>query len=321
MPAHPGGTGGRHAQIGRFSEPAKFLPVVFVVANIFIIYSIYMWYHAVPLARDLFSSGKGWLEIMIVNILTAMLWICYFRCVLTHPGAVPNIQSTDGLELQETKASGDPRHCKWCATYKPDRSHHCRVCQQCILRMDHHCPWIYNCVGFKNHKYFLLLQLYSMAACWFVAGTMLGSVRESLDGTAPFVRMFLLLFGETLAVSIGVLVTVFFAFHVWLSLRATTTIEFCEKALKKNRFGPSRYDRGAWGNVVAVLGDYPLLWLLPVSPPSGDGLRFTGEETRLTRDVEVGRKIRGKQRETGSGDHSESSNERSWSSGPGSRLR
>jgi len=326
MPAMPGRVFARF-QDGRFGEPAKFLPVVTVVANILIIYWIFMWYHAVPLARDPFpgNARRGWVEIAVFNIVTTMVWICYLRCILVHPGAVPSVQCTDSLELQETKASGDRRHCKWCTTYKPDRCHHCRVCRQCILKMDHHCPWIMNCVGFKNHKYFLLLLFYSTIACWFVAGTMLGSFRDSLGTDTPFREMFLLLFAETLAVSLGTLVTVFFAFHIWLSSQAMTTIEFCEKSWKKKGSGPgsSKYDRGLWGNAVAVLGDYPLLWLLPVSPPAGDGLEWIREDTRLTKDVEAGHKIRKKQMDHGngqwSGDNSESSNERSG--GAGNRMR
>merc|ERR1719346_342889 len=60
-------------------------------------------------------------------------------------------------------------------------------------------------------------------------------------------------------------------------LKAMTTIEFCEKYMKNSTYNASSYDRGPFGNMQAVLGDSPLLWLLPLSPPSGKGLHFLGE--------------------------------------------
>merc|ERR1711879_1135054 len=171
---------------------------------------------------------------------------------------------------KEQKKNGERRHCKWCAKYKPDRCHHCRVCRTCILKMDHHCPWIYNCVGFNNHKYFFLLLFYCTIDCQIIMWTMKDSLHVALNNpSTPFMSMFLLLFGETLTAFLGLLVTVFFAFHVWLMFKAMTTIEFCEKSMKRMHYDGSIYDRGNYGNIKAVLGDNPFLWFLPLNPPSG----------------------------------------------------
>merc|ERR1719210_2916517 len=56
-----------------------------------------------------------------------------------------------------------------------------------------------------------------------------------------------------------------------------TTIEFCEKSMKQGGYNTSVYDHGLLGNIQGVLGDNPLLWLLPCSPPSGTGLNFVRE--------------------------------------------
>merc|ERR1719162_1623176 len=204
---------------------------------------------------------------------------------MTAPGGIPdddphwNYPSQDSkrqedkdkseLNLQESKRSGERRHCKWCGKYKPDRCHHCRVCRACILKMDHHCPWIYNCVGFGNHKYFFLLFFYAVVDCHLVCWTMIPTVRLAAHHETPFLTMFCDLFGQTLAAFLGLLATPFFFFHVWLMLKSMTTIEFCEKALKRSDYQSSVYDQGALQNVKAVLGENPLLWFLPISPPKG----------------------------------------------------
>mmetsp|Transcript_14810 Transcript_14810/g.33694 ORF Transcript_14810/g.33694 Transcript_14810/m.33694 type:complete len:298 (-) Transcript_14810:47-940(-) len=289
---------GNEAVKQRFSEPAKFLPVAFVCAMIIGLYVVYTLYHLLPTLGKEETHRAGLVEIIIFNLVTLLLLICYIKCILVHPGTIPDKEEdptwgyapqsasiVQGVSLQETKRSGDRRHCKWCVKYKPDRCHHCRVCRTCILKMDHHCPWIYNCVGFRNHKFFFLLLFYSSITSHMITWTMLDSVIATLDSDTPFMDMFLLLFGETLAGFLALLVTGFFFFHIWLMLKAMTTIEFCEKSMKRSSgtsgssYDVSLYDRGLCGNIRAVLGDNPLLWLLPLSPPSGSGMSFMGEDS------------------------------------------
>lgn len=278
----------------RFSESAKFLPVGFVILNIGGLYAIYMGLHIWPTMHTMEKHNRAVRECWLFNFICALLVTCYVRCILVHPGTIPSKEEDPIWEyvpqeprrggagsnqmaglVHETKRTGDRRHCKWCGKYKPDRCHHCRVCRTCILKMDHHCPWIYNCVGFGNHKYFFLLVFYAAVACHFITLTMSDTVRASMYDTTPFIRMFLVLFGATLASFIGIVVTVFFGFHVWLMLKSMTTIEFCEKSVRK-RLGhdESVYDQGIFGNITAVLGENVLLWLLPLSPPVGDGMYF-----------------------------------------------
>lgn len=305
----------------RWGDPWKWLPVVFVsvtIANLWLMYVVVHLYPMIfqpdvkPDEVDKEVRKRGIIECIAFQVITLLLVICYVKSILISPGEVPDNDpqwefkatspagATANLNLQETKKSGDRRFCKWCQKYKPDRCHHCRVCRVCILKMDHHCPWIYNCVGFQNYKYFFLLLFYSVLDTHLIVWTMAESVHRSVDASTPFVVMFLVLFGETLAFFLGTLVTMFFFFHIYLMLKAMTTIEFCEKSLPKKKEGKetssgydsSVYDMGFFGNLKAVLGSNVLLWFLPCSPPSGDGLNFVSEETRLTKDLEASKGIR-----------------------------
>ncbi|KAF4735963.1 Palmitoyltransferase zdhhc15 [Perkinsus olseni] len=145
--------------------------------------------------------------------------------------------------------------------------------------MDHHCPWIYNCVGFGNHKYFFLLLLYATVAAHFMWITMIDSTRYAVDEEEPLGRVFLLVFGMVLSSLFALLLTAFFSFHIWLAFKAMTTIEYCEKSTQKLGFSGSIYHRGCYGDFVAVVGPNPLFWLLPIACGRGDGMTFVREDT------------------------------------------
>jgi len=290
----------------RLTEITKFVPVIFVVSVIAVLYVTYVFFHCVPLLErgDLEMHTRGTWQLLAFLFLSTMLLICYVRSILISPGEVPDTQEwiykgeapeetgQASVNLHETKRSGERRHCKWCSKYKPDRTHHCRVCRTCILKMDHHCPWIYNCVGHKNHKFFFLLLFYTVLCLHLIVFTMIESMKFVIDRNHDFAEMFTLVFAETLAAFLAVLVTAFYGFHIWLMLKAMTTIEFCEKSMKKTGYTTSPYHRGIFGDMQEVLGRNPMLWLIPVSDINGDGLSFVNEGTRLTVDLDVGRQIK-----------------------------
>jgi hypothetical protein len=290
----------------RFGEPAKLLPILFVCSLISSLWFIFVWWHCIPLMLEPGKLYRAWIQLSLFNTLVLLLIINYAKCIFVHPGTIPQEEEAQkswevdhaqdqskvsqllGAGFRETKRSGQARTCKWCNKYKPDRAHHCRVCRSCVLRMDHHCPWIYNCVGFRNHKYFVLLLVYSVLALNMIIWTMMGSLSKSIrDDTTPFVQLFSLLFGESLACMLCLVTTLFLCFHIYLMRKAMTTIEFCEKS-KVPSHKANQFDRGPLGNMKAVLGEDMAFWLLPCAPPSGDGLSFITEETpiRVSQDVD-----------------------------------
>jgi len=300
----------------RFGERAKFLPVAFLCTTISSLYLLFMIHHAIPMLqlsvpenrRDDDKRSRAITQLIFFHIVTVLLVICYIRSILEHPGTIPDNDpnweyrsegrpDVGAIHLQEAKKSGERRHCKWCGKYKPDRCHHCRVCRTCILKMDHHCPWIYNCVGFKNYKYFFLVLFYSVIDLHLIAWSITESVVRSWDVNTSFSTMFFVLFAETLSIFLGGLITAFFVFHIWLMLQAMTTIEFCEKKMPKKEGAvadgsASAYDLGPYHNVMSVLGPNPLLWLLPIAPPDGDGLNYVTAQSSLMKNMEGGRGIR-----------------------------
>lgn len=292
----------------RFGEPAKFLPVIFVVALIAAVYGIYTYAHLFRLLqvdkaenlRDLDMFKLGVIETVLFNVLVFMVLVCFILSVITPPGAVPstpewiyveNDTREQPLELQtalETKKTGDRRNCKWCGKYKPDRCHHCRVCKTCVLKMDHHCPWIYNCVGLKNHKHFFLLLFYVTITALYVAITMAWTVYEVVvsQSDPSLVDLFVVLFGESLGGFLALICAGFFGFHLYLTIKAMTTIEFCEKQSGRvsgegAASSASIFSKGVYGNFQEVLGKNPLIWFLPIHPDRGDGLSFDVDLTQF----------------------------------------
>lgn len=180
-----------------------------------------------------------------------LLNTCYTIAVFTDPGSptksskrdarggrysvLPTAEPTMDMREVDTitvSSTGGPRYCKKCQVPKPDRTHHCSTCKRCVLKMDHHCPWLSTCLGLHNYKVFVLFLIYTSLFCWvcFVSTAYwlwveVFESRQYLSDFAP-VQVIIL---TVLAGIIGLVITGFTAWHIYLCVRGQTTIECLEK--------------------------------------------------------------------------------------------
>ena len=146
----------------------------------------------------------------------------------TGDPAVPH----EWMSLVTAKSTGKPRYCKKCMTVKPDRTHHCASCGRCVLKMDHHCPWLATCVGLRNYKPFLLFLVYVSLFSWLAFGVAAFRVWNEVMGPTHMeegLRVVNIILLAVLGGIIGLVISGFTGWHLYLTLTGQTTIESLEK--------------------------------------------------------------------------------------------
>ena len=131
--------------------------------------------------------------------------------------------------------------------------------------MDHHCPWVANCIGFYNYKYFINMLFYTALTVWVIVFSSIPVLEGVMSCEAVDYRLaYYIITTYILAATLGIIITGFFSFHMWLIVKQYTTIEFCEKRTENEQaFRVSPYNRGCLNNFKTVLGNNILLWLVP----------------------------------------------------------
>merc|ERR1711916_11768 len=245
---------------------------------------IYVWWVVLlPLHVPDVWSVWGALHSMVALCLIANILYNYIACIITPPGS-PSKEDMAAANVPLDDDEG--AFCKKCNCLKPRRAHHCHVCKTCVLKMDHHCPWIHNCVGFYNHRYFVLFLIYMWAGCAYVAFMSSAPFFETETLGAPWPYPIVrgsVVFVFVLTLSIFLALTFMMVWQLYLVIPAQTTIEFYFNRFRKKEAAThgevwvNEYDLGTWRNLDLFFGYRGQWWkiLFPaLAPPPGDGIRF-----------------------------------------------
>mmetsp|Transcript_42270 Transcript_42270/g.117704 ORF Transcript_42270/g.117704 Transcript_42270/m.117704 type:complete len:298 (-) Transcript_42270:59-952(-) len=219
----------------------------------------------------------GWA--ILFNCFLALAVWSYLATALTDPGTPDCMewQAWSSLRAREPglRASGDEAEaaargwapgvvtwCQKCQRERPERAHHCSSCGTCILRMDHHCPWIGGCVGWRNHKYFLLLNWWSFWTSLAFILTIRGpSMVEAINLVGSLTRRF------SMVPAVGMLNAVLFLLitggmffsSLVMGARNITAIE-------ELFHGENPYCLSCLDNLRQLLGPVDLRILVPLPP-------------------------------------------------------
>lgn len=266
--------------------------------------------------------------LVVFNTLWLLAMASFLRTHCADPGRIPegwdHFVRASVLKPATNSgwSPGQPTRCRKCeGRVRPERAHHCSICHVCVMRMDHHCPWTGNCVGFRNHKFFLLLGCYAcLSSCFALATALpellqcairLGSeeplprsttpapclpqlwdcamrlvgAEEQQDDREAAEDLGLAMLADGLFLAFGVLAFLVFSL---LCLMLSSHVPLALKNLTAieesydNMSNP--YDHDSWvQNLSQVLGSPGMDWPLPVYPwrPLSDGVSFAQQGEEL----------------------------------------
>jgi len=274
-------------------------PFLVLIATALIALVIVIHFRALLPYYTPYNSFFGLFHLIWSIFASFNIFFNYFMVIFTPPGFSPEEIQMSPEELENLRREPAPkrgegfsRYCKLCKKPKPPRSHHCHICNRCVLRMDHHCPWVSNCVGFYNHKYFILFMFWLFVGCGWVAFESFSPfIYVSPDFRVPWHGISshgTVIFTFIITLSVCLALSMMLAWHLYLAVSGQTTIEFYYNRQKKvqaqmkGEAWQSEYNLGMKKNFQLFFGPgkYWFSWTLPTTKPSpGDGISYPTRTT------------------------------------------
>ncbi|DAZ92463.1 TPA: hypothetical protein N0F65_012693 [Lagenidium giganteum] len=187
-PALPKASGGILGSLLK-AQPEGFIGVWLGWVLLFTFFYIVLWvdpkYKHISRDNSVLMGVVGAVEVVFL-----LSWLRLAVVCPSDPGVIKTFE-TDIEEFLKNSVFALPLNtttdCHTCLVRKPIRSKHCSRCGVCVARMDHHCVWINRCVGFDNHRLFVVfLVLHCIIIAGFVALSILTLVDVIVhDGKKP----------------------------------------------------------------------------------------------------------------------------------------
>lgn len=201
---------------------------------------------------------RGELLLPILFFLVVVLSVLlYFAVSLMDPGFVltDNVKGSDEEMESMIPQSSTPRlrRCGYCLLQQPMRAKHCQTCKRCVRRFDHHCPWIENCVGERNHRWFIVYLLVQLLALLWALHIALSGISPSITWELWFRANGFLLAALAFVSIFSMVVLLLLGCHLYLVSINCTTWEFMSRHrisyLKNCGDEENPFDRGVLCNL------------------------------------------------------------------------
>jgi len=204
------------------------------------------------------KAPRGWSVLAVGIFLAVCAWTCFLVAAFTDPGWVPYSAEHEKELLYREASTGLPmnirvrdrktgeefslKYCENCRVFRPPRTKHCYVCERCCVRLDHHCVWLGQCVGARNHPYFLgylisilLLLVYGVVVCFLEIGFESEQLGNGISGFRaalvhrPFPAILALLVG-VYCLFVGGFIAALYLVQLFFACTGRTTAEACGRA-------------------------------------------------------------------------------------------